>query len=172
MKILMLARKVKLLQIVNLCVTNREKDKFIFLNRKKYPYEGYWGMLGGKIEPEESAEKAASRELFEESGIRSNGEFLGKCHEKIIENDEVRSEFMIHFFVFIVDENVNFSSNGNEGEVKCIEKKDFEKYNLIPSDPLMIDAFLGGKTGECESVIEKIGEKYFQKEFIVKDQNF
>lgn len=42
-------------------------DEFLVLFRRK---DGTWGIPGGKVEEDETYEKAAWRELFEETGIR------------------------------------------------------------------------------------------------------
>jgi len=153
-----------MLKIVNLCVTDKEKMKFLFLKRNKPPFSGYFGMMGGKVEKNESENDAASRELFEESGINSTGDFLGKCHEKIIENDSVIGEFEIYFYHFIVDETTEFNPS-EEGDIKWINKEEFEETKLIPSDPLMIDTFFNKKAREVESIIKKNGDEYLQERF-------
>jgi len=153
-----------MLKIVNLCITNQNKNKFLFLKRNKHPFKNYLGMLGGKIENQEDPSKAASRELFEEAGISSSGKFLGKCHEKIIENKQVIAELEIYFFYFIINESTKFNS-GHEGELKWISIDDFKNNKLIPSDPLMINAFLNKGVKGTISIIEKIEEEYFQTEF-------
>ena len=43
--------------------------KVALFKRKKPPYEGYWEFMGGKVEPGETMEQAARRELFEEAGM-------------------------------------------------------------------------------------------------------
>ena len=43
----------------------------LMCERKADPYKGLKNFVGGKIEPGESGEKAAYRELFEETGIAS-----------------------------------------------------------------------------------------------------
>jgi uncharacterized protein len=153
-----------MLKIVNLCVTDEEKKKFLFIQRSKSPFQDYFGMMGGKVEEGESKDAASSRELFEESGINAKGEFLGVCHEKIIENNIILQEMDIYFFHFIINENTKFNSS-HEGEIKWIDYKDFKSVKLIPSDPLMIEAFFYSKSSEVVSVIEKKGEEYIQKEF-------
>ncbi len=45
----------------------RVNDEFLVLLRRK---DGTWGIPGGKVEEGETYEKAAWRELFEETGIR------------------------------------------------------------------------------------------------------
>ena len=50
-------------------VFNKTKDSILFCKRKKDPYKGLYNFVGGKVEPGESSEKAAYRELQEETGI-------------------------------------------------------------------------------------------------------
>jgi 8-oxo-dGTP diphosphatase len=42
----------------------------LLVQRKRWPYEGYWAIPGGFIEMNESLEQAARRELEEETGVR------------------------------------------------------------------------------------------------------
>jgi 8-oxo-dGTP diphosphatase len=42
----------------------------LLVQRKRWPYEGYWAIPGGFIEMDESLEQAARRELEEETGVR------------------------------------------------------------------------------------------------------
>lgn len=69
----MIAKTIKLgevpemdLKYVVICV--QSKGKWIFSRHKK---RTTWDMPGGHIEPGESAIKAARRELFEETGLRT-----------------------------------------------------------------------------------------------------
>lgn len=50
-------------------VFNKELDKGLFCIRAKEPYKGMYNFVGGKAEEGETAEEAAYRELFEETGI-------------------------------------------------------------------------------------------------------
>ena len=50
-------------------VFNKELDKGLFCIRAKQPYKGMYNFVGGKAEEGETAEDAAYRELFEETGI-------------------------------------------------------------------------------------------------------
>lgn len=153
-----------MLKIVNLCVTDKEKKKFLFIKRNKSPYVSYWGMLGGKVEKDEEISAAASRELKEESGIIGNGVFLGKCHEQIFENNEIKYEFDIYFYHFIVD-NFYVNHDSKEGELRWISEEEFEQTKLIPSDPLMIKNFLYGQMKNAVSIVEKKNEEYVQERF-------
>ena len=51
-------------------VFSPDGGKLLFCRRTKDPFLGKYNMVGGHIEPGESDEAAAYRELFEESGIR------------------------------------------------------------------------------------------------------
>lgn len=50
-------------------VFNKELDEGLFCIRAKEPYKGLYNFVGGKVEPGETDEEAAYRELFEETGI-------------------------------------------------------------------------------------------------------
>ena len=50
-------------------VFHAAKDKIILCKRTKDPYKGLYNFVGGKVEPGESSEQAAYRELQEETGI-------------------------------------------------------------------------------------------------------
>jgi histidine triad (HIT) family protein len=158
-----------MLKVVNLCITNGNKDKFLFIRRIKPPFKNHWGMLGGKVDENEHHSAAASRELMEESGIISTGSHLGTCFEKIVEKNKVNGRFEIYFYHFDVDENVNFKS-GREGELKWFSLDELKNEKVIPSDPLMIDSFLNLGKKEVISVIHQTEEDYFQKRFCDKNE--
>lgn len=50
-------------------ILNPKKDQILFCKRMNDPYEGLFNFVGGKIEPGETSEEAAYRELEEETGI-------------------------------------------------------------------------------------------------------
>lgn len=55
---------------------NRDgKREFLFQQRLKNPYYGFWGRLGGKVRWGESFEEAAARELLEETGLTAKFSF-------------------------------------------------------------------------------------------------
>ncbi len=53
-------------------VYSPDKAKILMCKRVKDPYLGLYNLVGGHIEPGESGEDAAYRELFEETGITKN----------------------------------------------------------------------------------------------------
>lgn len=55
-------------------IVERQRDgrrEFLFQQRLKNPYFGFWGRLGGKVRWGESFEAAAARELEEETGLQA-----------------------------------------------------------------------------------------------------
>jgi 8-oxo-dGTP diphosphatase len=55
--------------VVIFTLRNRELH-LLLVQRRRWPYEGYWALPGGFIEMNESLEQSARRELEEETGLR------------------------------------------------------------------------------------------------------
>ena len=53
-------------------VYDQSEQKLLMCRRTKKPYKDMLNFVGGKIEPDETDEEAAYRELFEETGISSD----------------------------------------------------------------------------------------------------
>jgi 8-oxo-dGTP pyrophosphatase MutT (NUDIX family) len=45
------------------------KDKVLLIQRSRKPYFGMWSLPGGRLEPGETPEQAAQREVLEETGL-------------------------------------------------------------------------------------------------------
>ena len=50
-------------------VLNKDKTAALFCLRRNDPYKGFYNFVGGKVEPGETSEAAAYRELEEETGL-------------------------------------------------------------------------------------------------------
>jgi len=48
-----------------------DRDRVLLIQRARKPYFGMWSLPGGRLEPGETAEQAAEREIFEEVGLRA-----------------------------------------------------------------------------------------------------
>lgn len=55
--------------------------RFLFQERSKQPYYGYWGFPTGKIRWGETILEAAARELFEETGLTATLRSIGTHHK-------------------------------------------------------------------------------------------
>ena len=61
---------------------NGERREFIVQQRRKQPYYGFFGRLGGKVRWGESFEEAAARELEEETGLIGTFSFSHMFHKR------------------------------------------------------------------------------------------
>ena len=57
------------------------KGKWLFQERRKQPYSGYWGFPTGKIRWGEAMLEAAARELMEETGLTATLRAVGVHHK-------------------------------------------------------------------------------------------
>ena len=63
-----------------------QKDgKWLFQERLKHPYYGFWGFLSGKIRWGETILQTAARELKEETGMSDDHEFKVIYHEQVFQ---------------------------------------------------------------------------------------
>ena len=53
-------------------VYSKDENKILMCKREKEPYKGKFNLVGGKVEKDEDELHAAYRELYEETGIRSD----------------------------------------------------------------------------------------------------
>jgi 8-oxo-dGTP diphosphatase len=67
-----LARRERPSVTVDIVVVARLDGRFkvLLVRRKKPPFDGCWAIPGGFVEPNEPLERAAQRELWEETGLR------------------------------------------------------------------------------------------------------
>jgi 8-oxo-dGTP pyrophosphatase MutT (NUDIX family) len=61
------------------------KTEWLFQERRKHPYFGYWGFPTGKIRWGESILETAARELMEETGLEAEYALKGIYHERAYE---------------------------------------------------------------------------------------
>lgn len=66
--------------VVDIGIENKD-GKFIFQERRKQPYYGYWGFPTGKIRWGETILEAAARELMEETGLTATLRVVGMHHK-------------------------------------------------------------------------------------------
>lgn len=73
--------------------------KFLFQERRKQPYSGYWGFPTGKIRWGETMVEAAARELMEETGLTATLRVIGVHHK--LDYDE-NSEMLEDKYLILV----------------------------------------------------------------------
>ena len=78
-----------------------DKKEFLFQERLKQPYFGFWGFATGKIRWGETIIQTAERELMEETGLRADHRLAGVYHELVYQEEtgeqlEDKIFFVIH----------------------------------------------------------------------------
>jgi 8-oxo-dGTP diphosphatase len=75
---------------VLLAITREHKGEvqYLFQERLKHPYYGYWGYPTGKIRWGETVLQTAARELMEETGLQADTEYKGIYHEHTFQEED------------------------------------------------------------------------------------
>lgn len=85
-----------------ICVLkSRDTNKYLLLKRNKNPHFDKYIPVGGKLEPFETPDAAAKRELFEETGIL---ECDLKLHGIMTETSPVKYNWILYIYTGVVDE--------------------------------------------------------------------
>lgn len=63
------------------------KQYFLFQERLKNPYFGFWGFPTGKIRWGETILETAARELLEETGLEADYRYTGVYHEQVYQKE-------------------------------------------------------------------------------------
>ena len=144
------------MKLATLCYVTRD-DKTLMLHRVKKEndyHEGKWNGLGGKLEPGESPEDCAIREIKEESGlIIKNPKMAGFITFPLF--DGVDDWYV---FVFTVNEFEGELIDSNEGILEWIPNDKLTELNLWDGDKIFIDWIFK--------------DKFFSAKFNYKDKKF
>lgn len=90
-------------------VFNKEKDSVLFCKRMKDPYKGLYNFVGGKVEPGESSDKAAYRELQEETGISEKDIDL----YRLMDFTYYHQQFILEIYVGILEKDIDLREEIN-----------------------------------------------------------
>lgn len=119
---------------VSAVIVLNEKKEVLILKRapSARSFGGYWNFPGGGVEPGETIESAAVRELKEEAGV--------DVSEKDLVYFEVASlpKLMVHYFMTNKFEN-EVEINWESTDYKWVKLKDIKKMRFIPLTPNMLD---------------------------------
>ena len=76
------------------------KDNAVLLTlRGKHPYKGYWSLPGGLLEAEETLERAARRELAEETSLQAEVLHFLEFFEPLHDSSDDEPRYVLGVFV-------------------------------------------------------------------------
>ena len=152
------------LSIITAAILNG--NRICLLRREKRPYQGYWGMIGGKLRLSESIRETALREAKEETNLDCDFEKIAAVlHERVNDSDVIKHAFVIFLCRLTTDQTELKSTE--EGELKWFDLSDLPE-KIIPSDTVMIkelldedfcckDVIIEDKDGHLVSMVVKDG---------------
>lgn len=80
-------RQPKSAVIIGLTRIHEGQTQYLFQQRLKNPYYGFWGLPSGKIRWGESITEAAARESLEETGLGADFTVQSVYHERVVEKE-------------------------------------------------------------------------------------
>ncbi len=111
--------------------------QILMLKRSKRPYQGYWGMPGGKLQLQESIPDCALREAEEETGLKcSFSHTAAVIHERVKENDAYKHAFVL--FLTVLKPISTKLKESEEGKLEWFPLDNLQPERIIPSDYNMI----------------------------------
>jgi 8-oxo-dGTP diphosphatase len=136
------------MKLATLCYLRRNGKTLMVhrVKKKNDMHAGKWNGLGGKLEPGETPEECAVREIMEESGLRVFNPILkGVLTFPAFSNDEDW-----YAFVFLVNEFEGELIDSPEGNLKWIDNTELLNLNLWEGDRIFLpwleqQAFFSGK---------------------------
>lgn len=129
-------------------VFNKNLNKALFCIRAKEPYKGMYNFVGGKVEPGETNDEAAYRELFEETGITSRSIKL----DHFMDLNYFKYENNIQVYYGILEHDVELVEEKNKLEWvdindELLDTKKFAGNYNIPHIIKQIKVYLKNGTG-------------------------
>jgi ADP-ribose pyrophosphatase YjhB (NUDIX family) len=143
-----------------------DKDKVLLVKRKREPFFGYWGLIGGRQTFGEAIKNVASQEVMEETGFAIKNPKINGMYSEILldENDEVKDHFLFVVVKAELDRTKKRSENIENTDVEdfkwfCFPVNEEDKKYMIPSDVIMLNNFDSDKLVFKEFVMKEAGNE-------------
>jgi 8-oxo-dGTP diphosphatase len=124
------------LKLATLCYVRRNEQTLMIHRVKKANdmHQGKWNGLGGKLNPGETPEECAVREIFEESGLRVwNPQLKGFLTFPAFAHDEDW-----YAFVFVFEDFEGELIESPEGDLQWVNNSDLLSINLWEGDLIFL----------------------------------
>ncbi len=151
---------MKPMQVVIAIVRDPITGHLLFQERKRQPYKGYFGLVGGKVESSEQHEDAIVREVDEETGLKVlSHKYVQVIHETMVSNGK-SSEVALH--IYLAEVSGDIKANLTEGKIHWKDESHFNtcKRLYIPTDWLIVNAVINGGKLFNRILIEDNGTQY------------
>lgn len=124
------------MKLATLCYVRKDQQTLMIHRVKKENdmHAGKWNGLGGKLEPGETPEECAIREIWEESGLRVKNLIL----KGIITFPGFYDEEDWYTFLFVIDDFEGELIDSPEGYLQWIPDNELLNLNLWPGDLIFI----------------------------------
>ncbi|MFH1400390.1 MAG: NUDIX domain-containing protein [Nanoarchaeota archaeon] len=138
-------------------VAARNQGRLCLLKRNKRPYQGYWGLIGGKMRLSESVQQTALRETLEETGLRCAFKRVAAVlHERVNDEGAIKHAFII--YLCVVDAADTKTKPGEEGQLGWFDIESLPN-DIIPSDRYMIESLLDSEHRVVHVILEQKDER-------------
>ena len=142
-------------------VNDRGEKEYLFQQRRKNPYFGFWGRMGGKVRWGESIIEAAQRELKEETGLEAEFEQKLVYHKRDFSRETGKLLEDKIFFCVYADKYRGHLIDEFEGGVnKWMTVKEF---HTTPKRFKSVDEFM--------ELMEK-GQSFAEREFYYDESEY
>ncbi len=155
---------MKTTQVAVAIIRDTATGYLYFQKRQKNPYKSYFGLVGGKVEPNETIADAIDREIEEETDLEIHSkQYLYVINETLTSSEGSRD---VALHTYLVDVSGEVKENLDEGEIHLISQSYFLKNKnlFIPTDWLIVKEVIDGKKTFNRILVENNGTRYEIKE--------
>ena len=124
------------MKLATLCYVRRD-GKTLMIHRIKKAndmHAGKWNGLGGKLDPGESPEECAVREIYEEAGLKVHNPLL----KGFLTFPRFAKDEDWYVFVYVVKDFEGELIDSPEGDLRWVNDADLTSLNLWEGDPIFL----------------------------------